>query len=110
MFGISFSELVLIGLVALLVLGPERLPGAARTAGMWIGRIKRSFNSVKMDIEREMDLEGMRSHTRSEPSATLIDRPQRTAAPQASTPLAAGQADAPTPHHPDQTHERPQRV
>jgi sec-independent protein translocase protein TatB len=46
MFGISFSELLLVGLVALLVLGPERLPGAARTAGLWIGRLKRSFNAI----------------------------------------------------------------
>ena len=54
MFGISFSELLLVGLVALLVLGPERLPGAARTAGLWIGRLKRSFNSIKMEVEREI--------------------------------------------------------
>ncbi|MBA4273726.1 MAG: twin-arginine translocase subunit TatB, partial [Pseudomonas sp.] len=40
MFGISFSELLLVGLIALLVLGPERLPGAARTAGLWVGRLK----------------------------------------------------------------------
>ncbi|MBC7209980.1 MAG: twin-arginine translocase subunit TatB, partial [Pseudomonas sp.] len=53
MFGISFSELLLVGLVALLVLGPERLPGAARTAGLWIGRLKRSFNAIKMEVERE---------------------------------------------------------
>ena len=53
MFGISFSELLLVGLVALLVLGPERLPGAARTAGLWIGRLKRSFNALKQEVERE---------------------------------------------------------
>lgn len=57
MFGISFSELLLVGLVALLVLGPERLPGAARTAGLWIGRLKRSFNSIKMEVEREIGAE-----------------------------------------------------
>jgi len=54
MFGISFSELLLVGLVALLVLGPERLPGAARTAGLWIGRLKRSFNAIKSEVEREI--------------------------------------------------------
>ena len=54
MFGISFSELLLVGLVALLVLGPERLPGAARTAGLWIGRLKRSFNAIKQEVEREI--------------------------------------------------------
>ena len=54
MFGISFSELLLVGLVALLVLGPERLPGAARTAGLWVGRLKRSFNAIKQEVEREI--------------------------------------------------------
>jgi len=47
MFDIGFSELLMVGLVALLVLGPERLPGAARAAGLWAGRIKRSFTSIK---------------------------------------------------------------
>ncbi|MBF8774061.1 Sec-independent protein translocase protein TatB [Pseudomonas fulva] len=60
MFGISFSELLLVGLVALLVLGPERLPGAARTAGLWIGRFKRSFNSIKMEVEREIGANDIR--------------------------------------------------
>ena len=58
MFGISFSELLLVGLVALLVLGPERLPGAARTAGLWIGRLKRSFNTIKQEVEREIGADG----------------------------------------------------
>jgi sec-independent protein translocase protein TatB len=47
MFDIGFSELVLVGVVALVVLGPERLPGAVRTASLWIGRIKRSFLAIK---------------------------------------------------------------
>ncbi len=60
MFGISFSELLLVGLVALLVLGPERLPGAARTAGLWIGRLKRSFNAIKQEVEREIGADEIR--------------------------------------------------
>ncbi len=51
MFDIGFSELILIGVVALVVIGPDRLPGAARVAGMWLGRIKRSFNTIKEDVE-----------------------------------------------------------
>ena len=51
MFDIGFSELLLVGLVALIVFGPERLPGAARTAGLWIGRLKRSFSAIKADVE-----------------------------------------------------------
>ncbi len=60
MFGISFSELLLVGLVALLVLGPERLPGAARTAGLWVGRLKRSFNAIKQEVEREIGADEIR--------------------------------------------------
>ena len=60
MFDIGFSELLLVGLVALLVLGPERLPGAARTAGLWVGRIKRSFLSIKTEVEREIGADEIR--------------------------------------------------
>ncbi|AKA27109.1 Sec-independent protein translocase protein TatB [Pseudomonas chlororaphis] len=66
MFGISFSELLLVGLVALLVLGPERLPGAARTAGLWIGRLKRSFNAIKQEVEREIGADEIRRQLHNE--------------------------------------------
>ncbi|GMV54661.1 MAG: hypothetical protein AMXMBFR6_04660 [Betaproteobacteria bacterium] len=54
MFDIGFSEFLVIGLVALLVLGPERLPRVARTAGLLLGRLQRYVNDVKADIQREM--------------------------------------------------------
>ncbi|MGO3889927.1 MAG: Sec-independent protein translocase protein TatB [Paenalcaligenes sp.] len=57
MFDISFSELLLIAVVALIVLGPERLPKVARTVGHLMGRAQRYMNDVKTDIQREMDLE-----------------------------------------------------
>lgn len=66
MFGISFSELLLVGLVALLVLGPERLPGAARTAGLWVGRLKRSFNAIKQEVEREIGADEIRRQLHNE--------------------------------------------
>ncbi len=66
MFGISFSELLLVGLVALLVLGPERLPGAARTAGLWVGRLKRSFNAIKAEVEREIGADEIRRQLHNE--------------------------------------------
>lgn len=56
MFDIGFSELALIGVVALVVLGPERLPRVARTAGHLLGRFQRYVSQVKSDINREMDL------------------------------------------------------
>jgi len=54
MFDVGFFELLLIGIVALLVIGPERLPKVARTAGMWFGRARRFVSSVKQDIEQEI--------------------------------------------------------
>lgn len=54
MFDIGFWELALIAVVALLVVGPEKLPGLARTAGHWLGRARRFVATVKQDIDREI--------------------------------------------------------
>lgn len=54
MFDIGFSELVVVGLIALLVLGPKRLPEASRAAGRWAGRVRRFVSDVKQDLDREM--------------------------------------------------------
>lgn len=56
MFDVSFSELMLIGVIALIVIGPERLPKVARTIGHLLGRAQRYVNEVKSDIQKEMDL------------------------------------------------------
>jgi sec-independent protein translocase protein TatB len=61
MFDIGFSELIVIGVVALVVIGPERLPRAARTAGLLLGRLQRYVRDVKADISREMQLEDLKS-------------------------------------------------
>lgn len=60
MFDIGFWELTLIGVVALLVVGPDRLPGLARTAGVWVGRGRRFVSRVKEDIERDIRAEEMK--------------------------------------------------
>jgi sec-independent protein translocase protein TatB len=60
MFDIGFSELMVIAVVALLVIGPERLPKVARTAGHLFGRMQRYVNDVKADIGREMALDDLR--------------------------------------------------
>ena len=60
MFDIGFSELLVIGVVALIVIGPERLPKVARTAGHLMGRFQRYASSVKSDISREMQMEELR--------------------------------------------------
>lgn len=64
MFDVSFVELMVIGIVALLVLGPERLPGAARTVGAFVRRARNSWNSVKSEIEREIAAEEMKKTLR----------------------------------------------
>jgi sec-independent protein translocase protein TatB len=60
MFDFGFSELMLIALVALIVVGPERLPKVARTAGHMLGRLQRYVGDVKSDIQREMQLEDLK--------------------------------------------------
>ena len=60
MFDIGFSEIVVIGVVALVVIGPERLPKTARTLGHLFGRLQRYVSEVKADISREMELDELR--------------------------------------------------
>jgi sec-independent protein translocase protein TatB len=60
MFDIGFSELLVIGIVALIVIGPERLPRVARTLGHLAGRLQRYVADVKADINREMELEDLK--------------------------------------------------
>lgn len=60
MFDVGFMELLLIGVVALLVIGPERLPKVARTAGLWLGKGRRFISSVKSDIEQEIKAEELK--------------------------------------------------
>ncbi len=86
MFGISFSELLLVGLVALVVLGPERLPGAARTAGLWIGRLKRSFNAIKQEVEREIGADDIRRQLHNEHILSMEQEARRILNPQSVTP------------------------
>jgi sec-independent protein translocase protein TatB len=60
MFDIGFSELMVIGIVALIVIGPERLPKVARTLGLLLGRARRYVSDVKSDINREIQLDELK--------------------------------------------------
>ncbi|AWH55304.1 twin-arginine translocase subunit TatB [Stenotrophomonas sp. ESTM1D_MKCIP4_1] len=62
MFDIGFSELLVIAVVALVVLGPERLPKAARFAGLWVRRARNQWDSVKQELERELQAEEINRH------------------------------------------------
>lgn len=57
MFDIGFSELFMILVIALIVIGPDRLPAVARTLGRFIGKAKRSFDSVKQEVQNELESE-----------------------------------------------------
>lgn len=54
MFDIGFAELVVIAIVGLLVIGPERLPGAIRTGTLWLSRLRRGFNDIKREVQQEL--------------------------------------------------------
>ncbi len=69
MFDVGFSELVLIGVVALVVLGPERLPGVARTLGTLVRRARNSWASVRAEVERELAAEELKRSMRSTAAA-----------------------------------------
>jgi len=60
MFEVGFSELVMVGLVSLLVIGPERLPKVARVAGYWVGKIQQMIANVKVEISQELHAEEIR--------------------------------------------------
>jgi sec-independent protein translocase protein TatB len=66
MTGVGFFEILLIGIVGLLILGPDKLPGALRTMALWIGRFRRSFDDIKRDIEKEIGADDIRRQLRNE--------------------------------------------
>ena len=66
MFNIHSTEILLILIIALLVIGPERLPAAIKIAGLWMGRFRRSFYKVKAEIERELNTDEIRRQLHNE--------------------------------------------
>jgi sec-independent protein translocase protein TatB len=116
MFDIGFTELVLIAVVGLLVIGPERLPGTVRTGAQWLRRLKRGFNDIKREVEQELhndavmqDLrktgEQLRQQTDAigkdiRQTADSLTRPaldEHADGPPEAGPPAPGQAAAPPP-------------
>ncbi len=97
MFDIGFSELLLVGIVALVVLGPDRLPGAVRTAGLWIGRIKRSFSAIKAEVEREIGADEIRRQLHNEQILEL-EREMKAMKESLNAPISTStSAETPTP-------------
>ena len=106
MFDIGFSELMVIGLVALIVIGPERLPRVARTVGHLVGRLQRYVADVKADINREVELEELRKMRDSvQQAASDVQGSVQTELSKAETDLnsaaASMAADPPAPSEAD---------
>ena len=105
MFDIGFSEIVVIAVVALIVIGPERLPKAARTLGHLFGRLQRYVNEVKSDISREMELDELRKLQQQVQSAardletgvSSVTRDFEQTAQSVSDDLNRAASDAPAP-------------
>ncbi len=74
MFDIGFSELLLVFIIGLLVLGPERLPKAARTLGYWMGRARSTFNNLRNELEREALNQDMRQQLDKEMREMGLDK------------------------------------
>lgn len=102
MFDIGFTEIMIIGLVALIVIGPSRLPEAMRSTAMWIGRAKRMMGNVRRDLENEIGIDEIRQDLRNEKimeglKADAIDDEKERLAKQAKE-KAKADAQTQSPH------------
>ena len=78
MFDIGFLELMVVGILGLLVLGPERLPVAARTVGLFIGKIRRTMSNIQDDLERQVRTDELKEKLK-DPYATFLDEEESAA-------------------------------
>lgn len=98
MFDVGLGELLLLALIALVVLGPEKLPHAARMAGAWVGRIRRSVIAVQVELEQEVAAAELRERILKEQARVASERTESppTATPTTATPSTHTPSD-PTP-------------
>lgn len=95
MFDIGFMEVVVIGVVALIVLGPQRLPIAARTLGKFLGKARASWENLRAEVEREIELEKLKKQMDAIPNPNAvveehINRPLRAAATDVERSIRTG--------------------
>jgi sec-independent protein translocase protein TatB len=95
-FDVGFTELVLIGLVALLVVGPERLPELVRTTGRWIGRAQRLAREMRTELERDVGAREIGQLQRDFHSTTLNQTLNQTVTPDSVTPDSQSKAPGQT--------------
>lgn len=95
MFDIGFSELLLVAVVALVVLGPERLPKAARFAGLWVRRARAQWYSVKSELERELAAEELkRSMDEARKAAAQLEQTMRETEAEVQAKARAAEEEA----------------
>lgn len=125
MFNFSFSELALIGAIALIVLGPERLPHAARTAGLWAGKLKRLMSQMQQELTNQLNADELKAQVDEQRQAlnrTMqktrheVQQLQRQITPYSSAPSKAAEdidtpaAESPLPAPSAETEQaQPQR-
>lgn len=98
MFDIGFSELLLVFIIGLLVLGPERLPKAARTLGYWMGRARSTFNNLRNELEREALNQDIRQQLEKEMQEMGLDKDSlHETLEQRDKPKTTAAADQPPP-------------
>ena len=78
MFDIGFAELLVVGVIALLVLGPERLPHAARTTGRWVGKMRRMVSQMTQEVDRQLKADELREKLRKEGDTLGLEKIQQT--------------------------------
>ena len=111
MFDIGFPELVVIAIVALIVLGPERLPKVARFAGLWVRRARAQWHSVKDELERELAADELKRSLRdTEEALRETERKVRESAAETEREfedLRSSVERSPTPSSPPEQTEEP---
>lgn len=93
MFDIGFTEIVFIMVITLLVVGPERLPRIARTAGLWVGKLRGFVSTVKADIDKELATEELKKVLQKQASSPELEELIDTVT---GNPLQAGERSAGT--------------
>ena len=93
MFDIGFTEIIFIMVITLLVVGPERLPRIARTAGLWVGKLRGFVSTVKADIDKELATEELKKVLQKQASSPELEELVDTVT---GNPLQAGERSAET--------------
>jgi len=94
MFDIGFFELLVIALITLLVMGPERLPEAVRTLSLWVGRLKQQFASARRELEKEVGMDDIRHQLHNEQVLRELGDQKTQLEGSLNTPAADQQAES----------------